>query len=110
MAFLTFSSDVTGTGYMADSAAKNSNKNSEKSGPQNEQHRRRARREHKSSAAQQVAPLVGIIMGSDSDYNVMSEAVQVLRDFEVPLRSRLFRLTVPPRRWARTHARPLAAA
>lgn len=69
---------------MADSAAKNGNKNSEKSGPQNEQHRRRARREQKSSAAKQVGPLVGIIMGSDSDYNVMSEAVQVLRDFEVP--------------------------
>ena len=29
------------------------------------------------------APLVGVIMGSDSDYSVMSEAVQVLREFEI---------------------------
>ena len=31
-----------------------------------------------------TAPLVGVIMGSDSDYAVMSEAVQVLREFGVP--------------------------
>lgn len=31
-----------------------------------------------------VAPaLVGVIMGSDSDWNVMSDAVQVLREFEI---------------------------
>ncbi|WP_427869688.1 5-(carboxyamino)imidazole ribonucleotide mutase [Leucobacter luti] len=30
------------------------------------------------------APLVGVIMGSDSDYSVMSEAVQVLREFGIP--------------------------
>ena len=29
-------------------------------------------------------PLVGIVMGSDSDWNVMSDALQVLRDFGVP--------------------------
>lgn len=29
-------------------------------------------------------PLVGVIMGSDSDWNVMSDAVQVLRDFGIP--------------------------
>lgn len=29
-------------------------------------------------------PVVGVIMGSDSDWNVMSDAVQVLRDFDVP--------------------------
>lgn len=29
-------------------------------------------------------PLVGVVMGSDSDWNVMSEAAQVLRDFGVP--------------------------
>ncbi|MBK0417660.1 5-(carboxyamino)imidazole ribonucleotide mutase [Leucobacter sp. CSA1] len=29
-------------------------------------------------------PLVGVIMGSDSDYPVMAEAVQVLRDFGIP--------------------------
>ncbi len=29
-------------------------------------------------------PLVGVIMGSDSDWNVMSAAADVLRDFDVP--------------------------
>ena len=29
-------------------------------------------------------PIVGILMGSDSDYNVMENAVNVLREFEVP--------------------------
>ena len=28
-----------------------------------------------------AAPLVGVIMGSDSDYSVMSDAVEVLREF-----------------------------
>ena len=28
-------------------------------------------------------PLVGVIMGSDSDFNVMSDAVQVLREFGI---------------------------
>lgn len=31
----------------------------------------------------ETAPLVGVIMGSDSDFSVMSEAVQVLRDFGI---------------------------
>ena len=31
-----------------------------------------------------MKPLVGIIMGSDSDLNVMQEAVKVLKQFEVP--------------------------
>jgi phosphoribosylaminoimidazole carboxylase PurE protein len=31
-----------------------------------------------------VKPLVGIIMGSDSDLTVMQEAVRVLKQFEVP--------------------------
>ncbi|WP_449279512.1 5-(carboxyamino)imidazole ribonucleotide mutase [Leucobacter sp. GX0328] len=30
-----------------------------------------------------TTPLVGVIMGSDSDFNVMSDAVQVLRDFGI---------------------------
>ena len=29
-------------------------------------------------------PDVGVIMGSDSDYDVMSAAVEALREFEVP--------------------------
>nr|WP_153303464.1 5-(carboxyamino)imidazole ribonucleotide mutase [Plantibacter flavus] len=29
-------------------------------------------------------PLVGVVMGSDSDWNVMSDAAQVLREFGVP--------------------------
>jgi 5-(carboxyamino)imidazole ribonucleotide mutase len=31
-----------------------------------------------------VEPVVGVVMGSDSDFSVMSDAVQVLRDFGVP--------------------------
>lgn len=31
-----------------------------------------------------AAPLVGVIMGSDSDYRVMADAVQMLREFGVP--------------------------
>ena len=29
-------------------------------------------------------PLVGVVMGSDSDWSVMSDAAQVLRDFAIP--------------------------
>ena len=35
-----------------------------------------------SEGAQQ--PLVGVVMGSDSDWTVMSDAAQVLRDFGIP--------------------------
>ena len=31
-----------------------------------------------------LAPLVGVVMGSDSDWPVMSDAAQLLRDFGVP--------------------------
>ncbi|WP_336992368.1 5-(carboxyamino)imidazole ribonucleotide mutase [Leucobacter sp. VD1] len=31
-----------------------------------------------------AAPLVGVIMGSDSDFSVMADAVQVLREFGIP--------------------------
>ncbi|MBK0421652.1 5-(carboxyamino)imidazole ribonucleotide mutase [Leucobacter sp. CSA2] len=34
--------------------------------------------------AQSATPIVGVIMGSDSDFTVMSDAVQVLRDFGIP--------------------------
>lgn len=33
--------------------------------------------------ADNAAPLVGVIMGSDSDYSVMADAVEVLRDFGI---------------------------
>jgi len=33
---------------------------------------------------EQQHPLVGVIMGSDSDYSVMSDAVSVLREFGIP--------------------------
>ncbi|WP_449277040.1 5-(carboxyamino)imidazole ribonucleotide mutase [Leucobacter sp. GX24907] len=35
-------------------------------------------------SAHSAAPLVGVIMGSDSDYSVMADAVQMLREFGVP--------------------------
>lgn len=33
---------------------------------------------------QTAKPLVGVIMGSDSDYRVMQDAVAMLREFEIP--------------------------
>lgn len=38
-----------------------------------------------SSSSSPDTPLVGVVMGSDSDWNVMSDAVQILRDFGVPV-------------------------
>ena len=35
-------------------------------------------------SAPQIKPLVGIIMGSDSDLPVMQEAADILRDLGVP--------------------------
>ena len=32
----------------------------------------------------EATPLVGVIMGSDSDFSVMSDAVEVLREFGIP--------------------------
>lgn len=31
-----------------------------------------------------VAPIVGVVMGSDSDWSVMSDAAQTLKDFGIP--------------------------
>ena len=36
-----------------------------------------------------ASPLVGIVMGSDSDWNVMQHAVTVLKDFGVPHEARV---------------------
>jgi 5-(carboxyamino)imidazole ribonucleotide mutase len=33
---------------------------------------------------EEKAPLVGVVMGSDSDWSVMSDAAQILREFDVP--------------------------
>ena len=35
-------------------------------------------------AEQTAAPLVGVVMGSDSDWSVMSDAAQTLREFDIP--------------------------
>jgi len=40
---------------------------------------------------------VGVIMGSDSDWSVMSEAVQALRDFDVPCEVRVVSAHRTPR-------------
>jgi 5-(carboxyamino)imidazole ribonucleotide mutase len=34
-------------------------------------------------------PLVGVVMGSKSDYDVMSAAVEILREFEIPCEARV---------------------
>jgi len=35
------------------------------------------------------APLVGVVMGSSSDWDVMQNAVQILRDFDIPHEARV---------------------
>ncbi|MCU1442942.1 MAG: N5-carboxyaminoimidazole ribonucleotide mutase [Cryobacterium sp.] len=35
-------------------------------------------------SAESLLPVVGVVMGSDSDWSVMSDAAQLLRDFGVP--------------------------
>ncbi len=52
----------------------------------------------KSTAA---APLVGILMGSDSDLPTMQEAVKILQDFGVPLEVRICSAHRTPDRLAR---------
>ena len=37
------------------------------------------------------APLVGVVMGSKSDYEVLSAAVEVLRALEIPHEARIVR-------------------
>ena len=39
-------------------------------------------------------PLVGVIMGSKSDWETMSHAAQVLKDFDVPHECRIDRKSV----------------
>ena len=39
--------------------------------------------------AQASAPLVGVVMGSDSDWPVMSDAAQALREFDIPFEVRV---------------------
>jgi phosphoribosylamine--glycine ligase len=38
----------------------------------------------KGSAALKKSPLVGIVMGSDSDFDIMQEAAEVLKKFQIP--------------------------
>jgi phosphoribosylcarboxyaminoimidazole (NCAIR) mutase len=33
---------------------------------------------------EQSSPIVSVVMGSDSDFPIMSEAIKVLEDFHVP--------------------------
>ena len=37
----------------------------------------------------QVKPLVGVVMGSKSDYDVLSAAVEILRALEIPHEARV---------------------
>ncbi len=37
----------------------------------------------------EASPLVGVIMGSESDFKVMQEALEVFEDFEVPYEFRV---------------------
>ncbi len=40
-------------------------------------------------AAQEIRPMVGVVMGSRSDYAVMQAAVEILRELEVPFEARV---------------------
>ena len=40
-------------------------------------------------SAAQTTPLIGVIMGSKSDYSVMRAAVEILREFDVPHEARI---------------------
>lgn len=42
-----------------------------------------------SSNQQAVAPVVGVIMGSSSDWDVMQHAVNMLKEFEIPCETRV---------------------
>lgn len=46
--------------------------------------RRKQRKEAESTRARKPAPQVGVIMGSDTDLPVMSEAIKVLQEFGLP--------------------------
>lgn len=52
----------------------------------------------KPPAGQQYSPLVGLIMGSDSDWRVMSDAAAVLDDFAVPYEVGVYSAHRTPRR------------
>ena len=41
------------------------------------------------SSAPRARPLVGVVMGSDSDWGVMQHACEVLRDFSVPFEAQV---------------------
>jgi len=46
-------------------------------------------------------PLVGIVMGSDSDYDVMAEAARILKQFEIPFEMTVASAHRTPERTAR---------
>ena len=56
----------------------------------------------------QHAPLVGIVMGSDSDFKVMQEALEVFEDFDVPCELRVLSAHRSPQ-LAAVYAREAAA-
>ncbi|HBZ55811.1 MAG TPA: 5-(carboxyamino)imidazole ribonucleotide mutase [Syntrophobacteraceae bacterium] len=54
-----------------------------------------------------ASPLVGVIMGSDSDFKVMQEALEVFEDFQIPYEFRVLSAHRTPQ-WASGYAREAA--
>ena len=50
-------------------------------------------------------PLVGILMGSDNDYEIMAEAAKVLKQFDIPFEMIVSSAHRTPERTAFTNAR-----
>ncbi len=55
-------------------------------------------------------PIIGIIMGSDSDLDVMSAAAKTLDEFAGHTKSGSFLPTVPPMLWRHMLVKPRTAA
>lgn len=53
------------------------------------QQRRSERATHKKSSFPNESPLVGVVMGSKSDYEVLEPAIELLRFFEIPHEARI---------------------
>ncbi len=56
-----------------------------------------------------AAPIVGVVMGSKSDWETMSAAAEILKQFGVPHECRVVSAHRTPRGWASTRQRPKGA-
>ena len=71
---------------------------------------RAARAAHWLQEGRVMAPVVGIIMGSDSDWPTMEAAAEALAEFEVPYEVGVVSAHRTAARWSTTPRRPPTAA